>query len=352
MAALLFLGLDRYSIPPYNLKMNFIFILQIHELQSGGFVMKKILALLLTLMLIAFTGIPFFSAAAEDTVALKIVATIFPQYDFVRAVAGDTGAVELTMLLKPGAEAHTYEPTPQDIISIRNADLFIYVGGESDAWVENILDSMSDSAVKAINLTSMVPTLTEELVEGMESDEENTGEEEMDEHVWTSPVNAIAMVNDICTEMSALDATHAEAYRANADSYIAKLQTLDDEFREVVSTAKRTELIFGDRFAMRYFVHEYGLTYYAAFPGCSAQTEPSAQTVAFLINKVEEDQVPLILYPELSTHTIADAISEETGIPTHIFYACHNLTADEFAEGKTYVDFMTENLETLKLALN
>lgn len=309
--------------------------------------MKKWLALLLVCLLL----VPFVPAAAEGGESLSIVTTIYPQYDFARAVAGDVDSVNISMLLKPGAEMHSYEPTPQDIISIRNADLFIYVGGESDAWVEGILASMPDSAVKAINLTSMVPTLTEELVEGMEA-EGGEEEEELDEHVWTSPLNAIAMVNTICDEMSALDTVHADTFRANADSYITQLQSLDTAFREVVSTAKRNEIIFGDRFALRYFVHEYGLRYYAAFPGCSSQTEPSAQTVAFLIDKVKEDQVPLILYPELSTHTIADAISEETGVPTHIFYACHNLTADEFAAGKTYVDFMTENLETLKIALN
>jgi zinc transport system substrate-binding protein len=312
--------------------------------------MKKIL----TFLLISLFLFPLLPAAAESAPAISVVATIFPQYDFVRAVAGDTNTVELKMLLKPGAEAHTYEPTPQDIIAIRNADLFIYVGGESDAWVTDILSSMPDSDVNAISLTSMVPTLAEEHVEGMEVEagEANAVEPEMDEHVWTSPVNAIAMVNAICEQLSALNPAAADAYRANAAAYTAQLQTLDDAFRAVVASGKRTDLIFGDRFAMRYFTNEYGLTYYAAFPGCSAQTEPSAQTVAFLIDKVRQDQVPVILYPELSTHVIADAISAETDVPVHVFYACHNLTADEFASGKTYLDFMTENLETLKLALN
>lgn len=317
--------------------------------------LKRYIAVLATFVLL-LTGV---SAVAESATPLTVVTTIFPQYDFVRAISGDTGAVTLTMLLKPGAETHSYEPTPQDIISIRNADLFIYVGGESDAWVEDILSSMTDSKVKTLKLMDMVPTVTEETVEGMQSGEEEepvatNGETapELDEHVWTSPVNAIAMVNALCAEMSALDTANADAFRANADAYITKLQALDDGFREVVSTSKRKEFIFGDRFALRYFAAEYGIKYYAAFPGCSTETEPSAQTVAFLINKVREDGVPVVLYPELSTHKVADAISEETGVPTHIFYACHNLTADEFAAGKTYVDFMTENLATLKEALN
>ena len=317
---------------------------------------KKMLAFLSVCTLILSVGF----AVAESTPKLSIVTTIFPQYDFVRAIAGDTGAVNMTMLLKPGAEAHTFEPTPQDIIAIRNANLFIYVGGESDAWVTDILASMPDSQGKALRLIDMVPTVEEETVEGMQAEEDTaapadasaTEAPELDEHVWTSPVNAIAMVNTLCDDMSALDSADAATFRANADAYIAKLQALDTAFRDVVSTGKRKEFIFGDRFAQRYFAAEYGIKYYAAFPGCSSETEPSAQTVSFLINKVRADGIPVVLYPELSTHKVADAISEETGVPTHVFYACHNLTADEFAAGKTYVDFMTENLATLKVALN
>lgn len=313
--------------------------------------MKKIISLLAALALL-LAAVP---AMAEAAPALNVVATIYPQYDFVRAVAGDTGAVNLTMLLRPGAEMHAYEPTPQDIISIQNADLFIYVGGESDVWVDEILSSMPDSGVKALKLTDMVPTLDEELVEGMQAEAPAAGDAakvELDEHVWTAPLNAAAMVQGIAAEMAALDSAHADAFAANAAAYVEKLTALDAAFRDVVKNAKRTELIFGDRFAMRYFTHAYGLTYYAAFPGCSGETEPSAQTVAFLLNKVRDDQVPVVLYPELSTHKVADVISEETGVPNRVLYACHNLTADEFAAGKTYVDFMTDNLATLKEALN
>lgn len=315
--------------------------------------MKKLIALFTVAALLLASV----AAVAESPAALNVVTTIFPQYDFVRAVAGDTGAVNLTMLLRPGAEMHSYEPTPQDIIAIRNADLFIYVGGESDAWVADILESMPDSAVKAVKLTDMVPNLAEELVEGMQdeaapADATQTEAPELDEHVWTAPLNALSMVNAIAADMAALDPAHADAYAMNAAAYGEKLTALDTAFRDVIAGAKRTELIFGDRFPMRYFTHAYGLTYYAAFPGCSTETEPSAQTVAFLMEKVVSDKVPLILYPELSTHKVADVISEQTGVPTRIFYACHNLTADEFAAGMTYVDFMTLNLATLREALN
>lgn len=340
--------------------------------------MKKFAALMMALVLVLAAT----SAVAETPAKIDVVTTIYPQYDFVRAVVGDSGAVSLTMLLRPGAEMHSFEPTPQDIIAIRNADLFIYVGGDSDEWVEDILQSMPDSQVKVLRLMDMVPTVAEEIVEGMEHEHEEgddheegdeaadheaeegeahaEGEEldheqeevELDEHVWTAPLNALAMVNSLRDELTALDPDNAAAYAANAAAYGEKLTELDAAFRDVVATGKRTELIFGDRFPMRYFTSAYGLTYYAAFPGCSTETEPSAQTVAFLMDKVKADQVPVILYPELSTHKVADVISEETGVPTRVFYACHNLTADEFAAGKTYVDFMTENLATLKEALN
>ena len=314
--------------------------------------MKKTVSLLAALLLL-LTALP---ALAAETPALHIVATIFPPYDFARAAIGGSGAATLTMLIKPGAEMHAFEPTPQDIIAISNADLFIYVGGESDVWVGDILSSMPDSHVKAIKLTDMVPALAEELVEGMQAQETAadaaSGDTELDEHVWTAPLNAVAMVQDIAAEMASLDPAHADAYTKNAAAYAGQLTALDTAFREVVASAKRTELIFGDRFAMRYFTHAYGLSYFAAFPGCSAETEPSAQTVAFLLNKVVQDKVPVVLYPELSTHKVADVISEETGVPSRIFYACHNLTGDEFAAGKTYLDFMTDNLATLKAALN
>ncbi len=313
--------------------------------------MKKIISLLAALMLLLAAA----PAVAQVAPTLNVVATVFPQYDFVRAVAGDTGAVHLSMLLRPGAEMHAYEPTPQDIIAIQNADLFIYVGGESDVWVEEILSSMPDGSVNSLKLTDMVPTLDEEVVEGMQAEApvaNGATEVELDEHVWTAPLNAAAMVQGIAAEMAALDPAHADAYAANATAYVARLTALDAAFRDVVKSAKRTELIFGDRFAMRYFTHAYGLTYYAAFPGCSGESEPSAQTIAFLMNKVKQDQVPVVLYPELSAHRVADVISEETGVPSRVFYACHNLTADEFAAGKTYVDFMTDNLATLREALN
>lgn len=300
---------------------------------------------------------------------VNVVTTIFPQYDFVRQIAGDN--VEVSMLLKPGEETHSYEPTPQDILKIQNCDLFIYVGGENDEWVEDILDSIDTEHIRLLRLIDCVDTVNEEHVEGMKEErghehEEEEGEEHEhgeeahethetltpDEHVWTSPKNAIAIVEQIADVLGELDPEQTAVYEENEKAYVSLLEELDDEFREVVSSAKRDVLLFGDRFPFRYFADEYGLKYYAAFPGCASDTEPSAATMAFLINKAKEEQIPVILKMELSNENIANAIAETTHAKVETFYSCHNLTAKEFADGETYLSMMKKNVETLKEALN
>ena len=268
-------------------------------------------------------------------------------------------------------ETHSYEPTPQDILKIQNCDLFIYVGGENDEWVEDILDSIDTEHIRLLRLIDCVDTVNEEHVEGMkeergheheeeEEHEHEHGEEEHethetltpDEHVWTSPKNAIAIVEQIADVLGELDPEQTAVYEENEKAYVSLLEELDDEFREVVSSAKRDVLLFGDRFPFRYFADEYGLKYYAAFPGCASDTEPSAATMAFLINKAKEEQIPVILKMELSNENIANAIAETTHAKVKTFYSCHNLTAKEFADGETYLSMMKKNVETLKEALN
>ena len=302
-----------------------------------------------------------------DDGKISVVTTIFPQYDFVRQIAGDS--VDLKMLLKPGEETHSYEPTPQDIIAIQNSDIFIYVGGENDAWVEDILDSMPEADMVTLKLMDCVDTLEEEHVEGMQEqpghtheDEEDVHHEdeeedahsvhEIDEHVWTSPVNASQIVERIKDLLVESDPDNEQAYEANAAAYEEELAELDEEFRSVAGSAARSLVIFGDRFPFRYFADEYGLDYYAAFPGCASDTEPSAATMAFLINKVREEKVPAVLKMELSNENIASAIAEATGTEVRTFYSCHNLTAEEFEEGETYLSMMQKNVETLKEVLN
>ena len=342
---------------------------------------------------------------------ISVVTTIFPQYDFVRQIAGDS--VDLKMLLKPGEETHSYEPTPQDIIAIQNSDLFIYVGGENDSWVEDILESMPDNGRKTLKLADCVDTVEEEHVEGMKEerghdheehdheehghdsesdthlDQDSDAEEEhllqeqevqethsdadseaqtdgehgndssetvsvheIDEHVWTSPKNAEKIVEHITDLLCEADEAHAAEYQTNAADYEQQLEELDQEVRDVVDHSERNLLIFGDRFPFRYFADEYGLDYYAAFSGCASDTEPSAATMAFLINKVKEEQVPTVLKMELSNDNISKAIAEAAGTDVKVFYSCHNLTAEEFENGETYLSMMKKNVETLKEVLN
>lgn len=281
---------------------------------------------------------------------IKVVATIFPQYDFVRQIAGDK--VDLKMLLKPGEESHSYEPTPKDIIAIQNCDLFIYVGGENDAWVEDILESVGTGKMETLRLVDCVSTVEEEHIEGMKEERSEEDEGAYDEHVWTSPGNAVKIVDRIAELLCQADSTNAAAYRASAEAYGEKLELLDREFMKAVENSPGDTILFGDRFPFRYFADAYGLKYYAAFPGCASDTEPSAATMAYLINKVKEEKIPVVLKMELSSDNIAKAIAEAAGADVKVFYSCHNITAEQFEAGETYLSMMETNLETLKEALS
>jgi zinc transport system substrate-binding protein len=282
-----------------------------------------------------------------------VVTTVFPPYDFVRQIAGDK--VNLTMLLPPGAESHSFEPTPQDIIRIQNSSLFIYVGGESDAWVDRILSTLDTSKIRVLRLMDCVEIVEEEIVEGMQEEEEPDGDDEeeaeYDEHVWTSPGNAKRIVEKIAGELAEIDRANAGEFRKNAGEYLAKLDALDAAFRNAVSQGSRKVFVFGDRFPLRYFADAYGLAYFAAFPGCSTETEASAATVAFLINKVRNEKIPVVFHIELSNEKIADTICEATGASKRLFHAAHNVTRREFEGGSTYLEIMTKNVETLREAL-
>lgn len=292
------------------------------------------------------------TANAEND-KISIVTTIFPQYDFARQIVGDKA--DITMLLAPGVESHSYEPTPQDIIKIQNSDVFIYVGGESDEWVKEILESMDTSKMAVINLMDCVDVVKEETVEGMEAEEgeeEAEGKVEYDEHIWTSPKNAILISEKIAEELSKIDNKNSDLYKRNAESYVDKLKQLDADFQGVVDNAKRKTIAFGDRFPFRYFADAYGLTYTAAFPGCSTDTEPSASTIAYIIDKVKTEKLPIVYYIEFSNHKVADTISEATGAKTLLFHSCHNISKEDLASGITYLELMKKNVGNLKEALN
>jgi zinc transport system substrate-binding protein len=470
-------------------------------------------------------------ADAESIGKISVVTTIFPPYDFTRAIVGNMA--DVAMLLPPASESHSYEPTPQDIIKIQNCDVFIYNGGDSDAWVDDVLASMDTSKMKIVKFIDCVEIVEEEIVEGMEDDEhehgevdldavedrplsdfsgdwqdcgpylkdgtvdayfehyaeesgmtpedvkafyiqlmrtdyptlaitansisvggaaanatykgyeivegengpsvwykyetdgtagvpkywlfndhgytagvpdeeiphihaiyndesfeallaiENwaamyfsasvTGDEilevmlghnhedeeeeehehgEIDEHVWTSPRNAKLIVERISDALCGTDPANAVAYKQNAEAYEAKLDELDAKFQAVVNSAARKTIVFGDRFPFRYFADTYGLDYFAAFPGCSTETEPSTATVAFLIDKVKAEQIPVVFHIELSNAKMSDTIAEETGAKVLELHACHNISKADFEAGKTYIDIMTANVDALKEALN
>lgn len=283
---------------------------------------------------------------------ITIVTTIYPPTDFSQKVGGEY--VSVHQLLKPGAESHTYEPTPKDILAIENCDLFIYVGGESDSWIDDIISSIDSSNVRTVKMLDAVEALSEEHVEGMEEEEHEEHEEgeELDEHVWTSIRNAELITEKICVELSEIDPQHKNYFRQNTDDYIKKLAELDKAYHETIDSSARKEIIVADRFPFRYMAHEYGLTYYAAFPGCSSDSEPSAKTLGFLINKVSEDGIPVVFHIEFSNEKIADSVVEVSGAKKLMLHSCHNLSQDELNNGEDYLSIMQNNLEGLKEALN
>ncbi|MDR2447204.1 MAG: zinc ABC transporter substrate-binding protein [Treponema sp.] len=492
--------------------------------------MKRFLCIVI---LLSLSVCPLFAEGnkekAVDNGKLDVVAVNFPAYDFARQIAGDRA--NLTMLLPPGAESHSFEPTPRDIIKIQNCDVFIYTGGESDVWVDRIFESMDTSNMKIIRMMDAVDVVEEEIVEGMEDDEHEHGEfdpanvkdrplndfagswasgvlflkngsldsyiahraeeegnsaadvkaslisgwasdygsltiagntlvignraaaytyqgyeivesehgasvwytyqiatpsngfpayimlndhgdgneeerheghehegaahihlkygdvsfaalveradwspmyfassasaEEIaeslagheheetayDEHVWTSPKNAKRIVGAIADVLCAADSANAAFFRRNAEAYSARLDELDRKFQAVVNNAKRTTIVLGDRFPFRYFADAYGLSYFAAFPGCSTETEPSAATIAFLIDKIKAEKIPVVFYIELSNERMADTIAEETGAKKVLLHACHNISKRDFDRGATYMELMTNNVGALRQAL-
>ena len=320
--------------------------------------MKKLQPLLLSLcLLLTACGQ---ATPEQEPGRLRIVTTVFPAYDFARAAAGGLADVEL--LLPPGTESHSYEPTPADILTVQDCDLFIYLGGESDEWVETILDAVEPRG-EQLRMIDCVPLLEEELVEGMQAEighdhehghdeeERSHGEGEvtgLDEHVWTDPANAAVITRMIGERLSALDEVHGDTYRSAAEDYADELEGLDREFTEFFAE-DRGPMVFGDRFPLRYFAAAYGVEYYAAFPGCGTQTEPSAATVAFLTEKVRREQLPVVWYIEFSNHLVADSVAEAAGTETAMFHTCHNVSRQELESGATYVSLMEGNLKTLRM---
>ena len=355
-----------------------------------------------------------FDESSEENGKLKVAVTLFPYYDFVRQIAGDQ--VDLQMVIPAGMDSHSFEPTPADIRTIQHADVLISNGGTMEHWLEDTLGALDTSNMTIVTMMDYVDTVEEEIVEGMEDaghdhdhahshaaaddhdhshetpeehaahaqeadDHDHSGETpeehavhaqetddhdhsdyvdhdgheeaiEYDEHIWTSPVNAMKLVDVIGETLAEADPAHAEVFRQGAADYKKELEEIDAGFREVSRNRKRNMIVMGDKFPFRYLADEYQLDYRAAFSGCSSDTEPSAKTIAYLIDKVKEEQIPVVYYLELSSHRVSEIIGEETGAEPLLLHSCHNVTRAQFDAGITYAGLMRQNIENLRKGID
>ena len=329
--------------------------------------MKKILVIMIAVM---FAAIGLSACGKEEKAniaggdSLCIVTTVFPEYDWVMNILGDNPAnADVTLLLDNGVDLHSYNPTAQDIIKVSSCDMFIYVGGESDKWVDDALKEAVNPDMVVINLLDVLgdSVKEEEVVEGMEAEEEEEeegeeGEEEVeyDEHVWLSLRNASKLCTAIEEGLEKIDASNASVYKSNLSSYTDTLSALDEKYKEAVSEGTKDTLLFADRFPFRYLVDDYGLNYYAAFVGCSAETEASFETVLFLANKVDELSLHTVLTIEGKDHKIADTVissTESKDQKTATMDSMQSCTSQDVKNGVTYVKIMEDNLEVLREAL-
>ncbi len=299
------------------------------------------------------------STNGTDTAKYSIVCTTFPQYDWLREIIGENAdSFSLMLLLDKGGDLHSYQPTAESIARISSADMFVYVGGESDTWVEDALKGAVNKDMRVVNLMDLLGGMVkeEELVEGMQCYEEAEHEEtEYDEHVWLSLKNAAYLTGALSETLQELDAEHAQEYAANAAAYIESLNALDREYADAVKQSEKKTILFGDRFPFRYLTEDYGINYYAAFAGCSTETDASFETVTFLSGKVDELGLHTILTIEGSDQKIAEIIRENTHSKNQQIQTVNSLqsvTAKEIQDGFTYLKAMRENYEVLKNALN
>ena len=290
----------------------------------------------------------------SNTEKIKVTASNFASYDFLRAIIGDNDNIELTFLLGPGKDAHSYDPTAQDLITIQNSDLFIYIGGEMEKWADRVLPTLDTSSTKVICVADDIKTIDEQEIDGAEpEDEEDEEEGAFDEHIWTSPDNAITMVNTLEKSMEEIDSSNSSKYKQNAENYIAKIKNVDKQIQEIVDNKKRDRLVFGDKMPIQYFINYYKLQVSAAFSGCSTETDPSSKTIAYLVNKAKEEKTPVILYIELNNGKVANTIANEVenGCKAMQIQTLHNVSKTDFDNGETWVSLMERNLDVLKTAL-
>ena len=311
---------------------------------------------IVTVFAMAFLLFSSCSKNQNENGKIKIVTTIFPEYDWVREIVGKTENVEITLLLDTGVDLHSYQPSVQSMAKLSSADIFVYVGGESDDWVRNALKSAKNKNMIVVNLLSLLgeKVKEEELVEGMQEEIEDEGEIEYDEHVWLSVKNAQIICAQIAEVLCSFDSKNADFYRANVASYLEKLSALDAEYYDAIFSSANKTILFGDRFPFRYLADDYALKYYAAFVGCSAETEASFKTIAFLSNKVDELSLPVVFKIESGDGKIAQTIIQNTkskNAKIVTLDSMQSVTKTDIANGATYLTIMEKNLDVLKAAL-
>ena len=307
--------------------------------------MKRLLCFLLCALL-SLAGLAGCRTDGVGDGKLHVVATLFPQYDFARRIAGERA--EVSLLLPPGVESHSFDPTPADMVRVQHSDLFLYTGKEMEPWAGSLIDGL-DAGTAVVDLSEGIA-----LSPAGEAPQEDEHDHDhlADPHIWTSPVNAMQMVSAICDSLIAADPEGAGVYQKNAQEYTAELQALDDSFRTIVAQGKRTTIAFSGRFALHYFAQEYGLTCVSALESCSGESEPSAQSVARVISVIRDEGLPTVYYEELSDPKVGRSIAAETGAELMLFHSCHNLSKDEFHRGETYLSIMRQNADHLKAGLN
>ena len=307
---------------------------------------------------------------------LKVVTTIFPEYDITRAIAKDK--VDLELMIKPGVDVHSFTPTPQDIKTVQNSDIFVYGGTEHDKWVENLTKSIDMKNKKVVKLVDGIQQLEEESVDGMKHehhhddekedehnhdhkhekeekhshDHENESDKELDPHYWTSPKNAIQMVKTITNALVEKDSDNAEFYKENAENYIKQLEGVDKELHDVVDNAKIKKVVIADRFPFRYLFKDLGLEYRALFSGCSVESTASAGQIKKMVDYVKENKIPVVYHIEMGKGELAETVAKNSGAKVKLLHSIHTVTKEDFDKGVTYIDLMKQNVEALKEGLN
>ena len=310
---------------------------------------------------------------------LKVAATLFPYYDFARQIGGDV--IDLELIIPAGVDSHSFEPTPADMKKLQEADVVICNGGAMEHWVSQVMEALDSRSITVVVMMDYVDVFEEELVEGMEEAAHSHGREagceeghdhddthgagceeghghddgreaEYDEHIWTSPVNAMKLVRVIAEVLAERDPAHRDVYEEGRDRYIEELREIHEGFLKVAEERKRNTIIIGDKFPFRYLAEEYGFDYRAAFSGCSTDTEPAARTIAYLIDRVDQEKIPAVYYLELGSHRVSEIIGEETGAAPMLLHSCHNVTRKELEAGITYAELMRQNIENLRKGLD